>query len=286
MQPSSPATAVTASDQPFSDGLALTALGAGRYGAELGEQWTVGYGRLHGGFLLALATSAGLTGLAEHSENAEHADQPDPVSVSAEFLRAPVVGPAEVTTEVLKTGRTVSVVRAVLHQSGRPVLNTTVTAGRLPDGPNDWTDLPALAAEPPPDAIATTEVPGTLPPLATACDVRLDPTTTHYLRKENGPPLIQGWVRPHREPTSTLFALVASDLLPPVLFNMARRGWAPTVQLTALVRARPAPGWLRLRTSCNVAGGGWLDEDYTVIDSAGRLVCQARQLALAPLPQD
>jgi hypothetical protein len=28
--------------------------------------------------------------------------------------------------------------------------------------------------------------------------------------------------------------------------------------------------------------GQWFDEDATVIDSAGRLVCQARQLALTP----
>ena len=64
---------------------------------------------------------------------------------------------------------------------------------------------------------------------------------------------------------------------------MGRPGWAPTVQLTALLRGRPAPGWLRLEAVSKVIRGGWFDEDYTVVDSAGQLVCQARQLALAPL---
>ncbi|HEY2098981.1 MAG TPA: thioesterase family protein, partial [Pseudonocardia sp.] len=32
-----------------------------------------------------------------------------------------------------------------------------------------------------------------------------------------------------------------------------------------------------------VIRGNWFDEDYTVIDAQGQLVCQARQLALAPL---
>jgi acyl-coenzyme A thioesterase PaaI-like protein len=268
---------------PFSAALALTPLAPGRYRAELGDQWTVGYGRLHGGFLLSLVTHAGLTGLAAH----DGADEPpDPVSVIAASLRAPVVGPVELTTEVIKTGRTVSVVRAVLHQAERPVLNATVSAGRLPETPSEWADLPALAAEPPQDAIATTDGSGTIPPLATACEVRLDRGTVPFVREQSGPPAIQGWVRPHGEPASALFALVAADILPPVLFNVGRLGWTPTVQLTALLRARPRPGWLRLRTASTVIGGGWLDEDYTVIDSAGRLVCQARQLALEPLPRD
>jgi acyl-Coa thioesterase superfamily protein len=56
------------------------------------------------------------------------------------------------------------------------------------------------------------------------------------------------------------------------------------VQLTARLRARPAPGWLRIEARSTAVAGGWFDADATVVDSAGRLVCQARQLALSPLP--
>ena len=81
-----------------------------------------------------------------------------------------------------------------------------------------------------------------------------------------------------------LFAVLAGDVLPPSVFNLGGTlGWAPTVQLTALLRARPAPGWLRMESRANAVGGPGFDEDVTVIDAAGRLVCQARQLALAPL---
>jgi hypothetical protein len=55
------------------------------------------------------------------------------------------------------------------------------------------------------------------------------------------------------------------------------------VQLTALLRAHPAPGWLRIEARTTSVAGDWFDEDATVVDSAGRLVCQARQLALSPL---
>jgi hypothetical protein len=66
----------------------------------------------------------------------------------------------------------------------------------------------------------------------------------------------------------------------PVTFNLGRMGWSPTVQLTALLRSRPAPGWLRIQVDCRAVHGAWFDSDATVVDSTGRLVCQARQLAL------
>jgi acyl-coenzyme A thioesterase PaaI-like protein len=267
---------------PFSEALSLASLESGKYQAELVRQWTVGDSRLHGGLLLALVTKAGLIELRRSTGADELAD---PLAVSAEFLRAPEIGPAEVAADVVKVGRTVSVVRVALRQKDRLALSATITAGRLPDTPVEWADLPELPAEPPADAVATADLPNTAP-LATACEVRLDPETAVYLRKERGEPVIRGWVRPRGEPTNTLFALVAGDILPPVLFNMGRPGWAPTVQLTALLRGRPQPGWLRLHVASKVVNaGGWFDEDYTVIDSAGRLICQARQLALAPLPR-
>jgi hypothetical protein len=58
--------------------------------------------------------------------------------------------------------------------------------------------------------------------------------------------------------------------------------WTPTVELTAHVRASPAPGWLRCRFSTRFVTAGFLEEDGEVWDSTGRLVGQARQLALVP----
>ena len=63
---------------------------------------------------------------------------------------------------------------------------------------------------------------------------------------------------------------------------MGRTGWAPTVQLQVLVRALPAPGWCLVEARAGEVAGGWLDEDYRIWDSTGRLVAQSRQLARAP----
>jgi uncharacterized protein (TIGR00369 family) len=268
---------------PFSDALALDVEQPGEaYTARLSDAWSVNFhGTQHGGLLMALTARAGLVALDEHTP-LEHPR--DPLAVSASFLRAPEPGPVRLTTEVVKIGRTASVVGVTMSQDGRTALAATVTAGRLPDGEVEWARLPELPAEPPSDAPLTSQTPGRKPPLASACDVVLDPGTP-YLHGGSGEPVLDGWARPIGEQPDPLFAVLAGDILPPVLYNTGRPGWAPTVQLTALLRARPAPGWLRLRSAATSIAGGWLDEDMTVVDSAGRLVCQARQLALAPLPR-
>nr|WP_308253028.1 hypothetical protein [Pseudonocardia sp. ICBG601] len=89
-----------------------------------------------------------------------------------------------------------------------------------------------------------------------------------------------------------LFALMSGDILPPTVFNLGgSRGWAPTVQLTALLRARPAPGWLRSspapapwRARPPVVGCRARSSTRTSPSSTRTAVpfCQARQLALAP----
>ena len=62
-------------------------------------------------------------------------------------------------------------------------------------------------------------------------------------------------------------------------FALGLRGWVPTVELTVHVRARPAPGWLRLVQRAQLLQDGWLDETCEIWDSAGRLVAQGHQLA-------
>ena len=79
-----------------------------------------------------------------------------------------------------------------------------------------------------------------------------------------------------------LALLFVVDALPPVTFDLGLPGWAPTVQLSVHVRARPAPGWAILRHATRNLAGGLFEEDCEVWDSSGRLVAQSRQLARAP----
>lgn len=268
----------TGTRAPFRDAIAVEPLGTGRYGAELGPNWTVG-AKAHGGLLLVLLARAGLARIEADAPGTA----PDPLCVAADFLRAPDPGPVELATEVLKLGRTASVVSVRMAQAGRPMLAATLTAGRLPDEDAQWSELPEVPAEPPADATDPGATPTVLG-LAGSCDLRLDTASTAFARGEQAPPVLRGWARPRGEPVDVLFALLAGDILPPTVFNIGGRfGWAPTVQLTALLRGHPAPGWLRIESRSRVVAGPWFDEDVTVVDAAGRLVCQARQLALAPL---
>lgn len=258
-------------DTPFLDTLAVRPLGDGTFVADLHQDWAVG-DRPHGGYLLALLSRAAV------------GDTPlDPLSVSAQYLRSPKVGPVLLRTERLKAGRTVTVVRAVLEQAGQVCVDATITLGEIPDEPPTWSDLPDMPVNPPPDAVdlGSSEAGGPNG-LARACDMRLDPRGAGFLRGSTSEPLrLRMWARPHQGQPDLLFGLIAGDLTMPVTFNLGRFGWSPTVQLTALLRARPANGWFRLVVESKAVHGPWFDEDTLVIDSTGRLVCQARQLALS-----
>lgn len=257
---------------PFRDALQLEPAGTDAYTAELGDRWTVGP-KAHGGLLLALLAKAGLERLGGAVE---------PLAIAADFLRAPDQGPVLLRTEVVKRGRTASVAAVRMEQGGRPVLAATLTAGTIPADEASWADLPEMPAEPPTEAVGARPT-GMQFGIAGACELLVDGPTFAFTRGEQAPPVLRGWVRPLGEDPDVLFALLAGDILPPTVFNVTgRAGWAPTVQLTALLRARPAPGWLRLESRSRAVVGEWFDEDVTVVDAHGRLVCQARQLALAP----
>ena len=115
--------------------------------------------------------------------------------------------------------------------------------------------------------------------LARGCDIR--PLVVESLT-EGAPPAFQIWVRPRVGVVDELFALMCGDISLPVPYAVGRRGWAPTVQLTAYLRGVPADGWLRVVCTTTEIGEDWFDEDHTVVDSAGRIVVQTRQLALVP----
>jgi hypothetical protein len=116
--------------------------------------------------------------------------------------------------------------------------------------------------------------------------MRLDPATTGWaVGKPSGNGVIRGWLRmaEPRDP-DPLLLLLAVDALPPVAFELGLPGWTPTLELTAHVRCRPAPGWLRVQLTNRTIAGGYLEEDAEVWDSTGRLVALSRQLAKASPP--
>ena len=63
-------------------------------------------------------------------------------------------------------------------------------------------------------------------------------------------------------------------------------GWVPTLQMSAYVRARPAPGWLGIRMTAGLVADGMVDETCVLWDSRGHLVGQSTQLARLRFPDE
>jgi hypothetical protein len=117
-------------------------------------------------------------------------------------------------------------------------------------------------------------------------ELRIHPDDAGYREDvaRSGRPLMRGWFRLRsREPLDTIALLCAADAFPPTIFNADLPvAWTPTVELTAHVRSRPAPGWLRCQFATHFITGGFLEEEGELWDATGRLVAQSRQLALVP----
>ena len=74
---------------------------------------------------------------------------------------------------------------------------------------------------------------------------------------------MRGWFRlPATSPSTASPCCARSDAFPPTAFNARLPvAWTPTVELTAHIRASPAPGWLRCRFSTRFVTAGFLEED-------------------------
>jgi hypothetical protein len=267
-------------------GIAVDRTADGEYVAHLDAGWVVG-GGVNGGYLLAVI------GNAIHAELAE-LGQPDPVSVSAYYLSPSVPGPAVVRLRRVRTGRARSTVAASLvqRQDGREVERITALAvfGDLDAMPGEaQREIPPPVLPPVADCIPTLEAPPEfikVAPLLQRFGTRLDPAYAAWATgRPSGNGIIQAWFRlVDDRPLDPIALLLAVDALPPVTFDLGLPGWAPTLELTAHVRARPAPGWAIVRHATRNISGGMFEEDCEVWDSAGHLVAQSRQLALLPRP--
>jgi hypothetical protein len=275
----------------FIDAMALTPAGDGVYDGELNEHWTIGP-KVHGGAMLALCANAARTEHWAHARRAnaartEHGQDVQPIALSGNFLWAPDPGPMRVVTTVRKRGRRVSLIDVELNQGDRTAVRAAITLG---DPEHHVLPLlsvnpviPLMQPEPPPglEPIGPGHPMADIVHLAHGCDIRPS-LTTFTPRTDGGPPIIEYWVRPKGVAPDVLFALLCGDVSAPVTFGVNRTGWAPTVQLTAYLRALPADGWLRVLCTTVQIGQDWFDEDHIVVDCEGRIIVQSRQLAMVP----
>lgn len=260
--------------RPFSDVASVVEDAPARFHTDLDPEWTIG-GRPNGGYLLALmGIAASATGR-----------QPHPVAASAHFLRSPVPGPAVIETELVRSGRAVDQVRVRMVQDGAACVEGLVTTATLPrDLDVTWDGgVPAPALAPYGECVrARAATPdGTRVAILDQVEIRFDPQSTGFTRGEpSGRGELWGWLQlPGGAPFDTASLLYAVDAFPPASFDVAYSGWVPTLELTAYVRAHPAPGPVQVLQKARLIAGGRVDEACFVWDATGKLVAQATQLA-------
>lgn len=234
---------------------------------QLDPTWAVG-GRPHGGYLLRRVVEQVLT-----------EQHPHPMAVSAHFARSPLAAdPVQVEVERLRVGRRVASSRARLSQAGEPCVEVLVSHGTLTATEPRWTDGDTGPVLPPvEDCLAAPADPGAGIRVGHLdhVDLRLDLSSYDVPGAE-----VRAWVqRADAAAPTVLDLLVFTDALPPVTFGLGMTGWSPTVELTVLLRALPAAGWVKAVQRGRLLQDGWLDEDCDLYDATGRLVAQGRQLA-------
>lgn len=246
-----------------------------RWAGAIAPGWDIG-GNANGGYLLGLTARA----------MREASGCPDPVTVTAHYLRPGKPGKVEVTCEVVKQGRRFTTVDARLTSDAGPLIQVLGTFGDLSGAAGGPERMDSAPPELPPPASCprNRNDSGTLP-FMERVELRLHPEDIGFRTGDpSGVPRVRGWFRfADGAPTDALALLLAVDAFPPTIFNARLPvSWVPTLELTAHVRGRPAPGWLRCAFTTRFVSGGFLEEDGEVWDDAGRLVAQSRQLALVP----
>jgi acyl-coenzyme A thioesterase PaaI-like protein len=257
----------------FDEVTAVQRRGPGRFEAEVHPEWSIGP-KAHGGYLLALVGRA-VVDVGPH---------PDPVAMSAHFVRSPSPGPVEIDVELLRAGRSASQLRAELRQADEVCVVALCTASTLADEPVHWDRGAPRRSGPSLEQCVPargTGPGGTTVALMDQLDLRFDPACLGFADgAPSGRGVVQGWLglRDGR-PFDPLSLLVAVDALPPASFDIERTGWVPTLELTCYLRGRPAEGPVWVEQAARLIAGERLDEICTVWDVDGRIVAQATQLA-------
>jgi acyl-CoA thioesterase len=262
----------TMTDSLFDTDTRVTAAGEHAYTANLTDRWQALGGVPNGGYLLAV----GLNALAQELPH------PDPVVVSATYLRPGAVARVEIQTETVRAGRRVATGEARLLQDGKEIVRAVATFADLEksDGRTHVTSQPPALPAPADCEEVRAALPGVS--ITDRFEYR-SPELPGWARgAPTGEPDLAFWLRFRDGRDADPIALAAMvDAAAPAVLELGEPGSA-TIELTVHIRARPAPGWLACRTSTRHLIGGYHEEDFEIWDSAGALVAQSRQFAILP----
>tara|TARA_B100000959_G_scaffold261038_1_gene298179 strand:+ start:929 stop:1732 length:804 start_codon:yes stop_codon:yes gene_type:complete len=244
----------------------------------LSDQWNIGENP-NGGYLIMPVLRA-------MQPKEEHLD---PLSVTAHFLR-PGTGAesAQITTEVIRSGRSVTTTRGSLSQHGTTRLELLAAFGSLLNGTGHEYEIAIQppAIPPPEECVGRTgDQQGVDLAINNRVEMRMAPVEEGIADHKKAE--VSGWIRlvDGRDPDALSLVLFADAFPPPIFSYLGRVGWVPTIEFTAHVRSRPAPGWVQGKFWTEDLKDGRMIETGLLWDSTGTLVAQSRQLAMF-LPLD
>lgn len=253
------------------------------FAAECRSGWRViGDSAPNGGYLMAMGARA----------MAVRAERPDPVTLTAHFLHPPALGALSITTEMVREGGRHRTIGARIVQDGRECVRLLGTFGDLDRANGPSRTLRKIPHWPPAEMLDD-PLPGLgdfpTPEIFHRLEHRMPEETIGWTRgRPSGDGVHGGWCRWADGAQMDVFGLLfVADAYPPAVFDLgvAEVAWAPTIELTVQVRARPRPGWLATRFTTQALTNGYFEEDGELWDSTGQLVAISRQLALAGRPR-
>jgi hypothetical protein len=232
----------------------------------------------NGGYLAAVLLRAMTMRVADLGD-----DPARPIrSLTVHYARAPVEGPATITTELVRVGRSLATCTARLEQNSRPALVAVGAFSPAWSGPTWQHDPPPSI--PPPDVVGLPVHDRPLLPFASYWDPRFALGSLpgeKADRAETG-----GWMRlAEPEPVDAMVIAAMADAWFPAAFALVDAP-IPTVDLTIHFRvvfpyaALGPEDFAMTRFVSRTAAEGFVEEDGQLWAPDGTLIAHSRQLAI------
>jgi acyl-CoA thioesterase len=258
----------------FDEAASTRPLGGGRYCATVPYSWTAS-GRTPGGLVSAHLLAASLATLDDH-------DRP-PLSLTTHFLRVPAEGEYEISTDVLRTGRTMVNITTCAVQDEKVIATAHGIFATTRPSP-EFDELPMPIVDPPTPG---RETQGYIPEFAQPYGSRI------VLQERLGPPALSasggpmervgwaGFARPR--PVDALGLVMMADVGMMPWWSRIGELYATaaldcSIHFRADLRNVRADDLVLIRSRTGLVRDGYLDWDAVMWAPDGTLLCQSRQL--------
>ncbi|MCA1703170.1 MAG: thioesterase family protein, partial [Actinobacteria bacterium] len=232
---------------------------AGDYTAEISDGWSALGGMPNGGYVVAVALQA-LRAQVRH---------PDPMVVSAFFMKRAQPGPCLVRVEAAHGGRRHETAMARLIQGDNEILRATATFTDLARSRGVTIVRNQSPPLPPPeecvDVLGGHAMPGVT--ITERIEYRMPEVPSWLDGTPSGNTYAEFWMRFKDERPIDAVALVALvDAAAPVVVELGEG--SSTVELTVHVRERPAHNaWVACRATTRHVINGYHEEDFEIWDA-------------------